>query len=273
MKSRTTTGLVAVVAVVAGTAGCSAATVARKAADESAETVVQALSHVSDEASKAGSAEISATMAGPATGGKTVTMKGLYSWGDGGLAMETAMPAKDVRMEHLVKDGTVTVRLVNGSYYYRVDPVDSGPYAGKSWLKVEAAAVVGEQGAAGMAQGQGDPTAGLKGLKYAKDAAWVGVESVNGKNTKHYRASIPAAKMGSAADDMRKTLGLSGDVVMDVWLDEKGAPARLNQVIGTTSISLDFLSFGGTRTVEVPPAADVADLTAVYREQKEGKAA
>ncbi|MFD8141490.1 hypothetical protein [Streptomyces sp. NPDC059708] len=273
MKSRTMTGLVAAVAVVAGTAGCSAVAVTQKAAGESAETVVQALSHVSDEASKAGSAEISATMAGPATGGKAVTMKGLYSWGDGGLAMETTMPAEDAQMTHLVKDGgTVTVRLVNGSYYYGVDPIESGPYAGKSWLKVEASAIVGEKGAAGMAQGQGDPTAGLKGLKYAKDTAWVGVETVNGKNTKHYRASIPAAKMGATAD-MPKSLGLSGDVVMDVWLDEKGAPARLNQVMGETSISVDFLSFGGTKTVEVPPAADVADMTAILKEQKEGKAA
>ncbi|MFH7595587.1 hypothetical protein WDV06_10865 [Streptomyces racemochromogenes] len=272
MKTRTTTGLVAAVAVVAGTAGCSAAAVTQKAAGESAETVLQALSHVSDEASKAGSAEISATMAGPATDGRTVTMKGLYSWGDGGLAMETAMPAEDVRMENLVKDGTVTIRMVNGSYYYRVDRMESGPYEGKSWLKVEAAAIVGEKGAAGMAQGQGDPTAGLKGLKYARDAAWVGVETVNGKSTKHYRASIPAAKMGSAAEDMYKNLGFSGEVVTDVWLDEKGAPARVNQAFGTTSVSLDFLSFGGTRTVEVPPASDVADITAVYKEQKEGKA-
>ncbi|MGW7029132.1 hypothetical protein ACWGFX_18340 [Streptomyces xanthophaeus] len=261
---------ITVAALVAGaaTAGCGAAAVTQKAG-ESVQDMVTALARASDEASKAGSADISMTVTSPDTGGKPVQMKGLYTWGNG-MAMETEMPAKDLEMDDLVADGTVTMRLVQGAYYYQVDRVEEdGPLKGKTWLKVEASAIVGEKGAAGMAGANGDPTAGLKGLKYAKDVTKVGAESINGKSTIHYSATVPADKMGTATD-MYKGLGLSGEVVTDIWVDDKGTPARLSQTIGTTSMSMDFLSFGGGRTVDIPPAADTADMTAMYKEQVAG---
>ncbi|WP_327302253.1 hypothetical protein OG730_00840 [Streptomyces sp. NBC_01298] len=72
---------------------------------------------------------------------------------------------------------------------------------------------------------------------------------------------------------MYKHLGVSGEIVTDVWLDDNGMPARLNQAIGAVSMTMDFLSFGTAKTVEVPPASEVADMTAFYKEQKQGKAA
>ncbi|MFF1414517.1 hypothetical protein ACFVX6_32875 [Streptomyces sp. NPDC058289] len=241
------------VAVVAGTAGCSAGAVTQKAgekAGESGQTILAALSRAADEASKAGSADISATVTSPDTGGKPVTMKGLYSWGDG-VAMETVMPAKDLQMEEMVKDGTITMRLAKGAYYYEVDRIEEGPYKGKTWIRVEVSAVLGEKGAA-AATTQGDPTAALKSLKYAKNASSIGAERINGRNTKHYRTSVPAAQMGAAAD-MYQHLGVSGEVVTDVWLDDNGMPARLNHSVGTMTMSMDFLSFRTAKTVEVPP--------------------
>lgn len=265
-------GFAVAAAVVVGTAGCSAGAVTQKAgekAGESAQAILGALSRASDEASQAGSADIIATVTSPDTGGKPVTMKGLYSWGDG-VAMETVMPAKDLQMEEMVEDGTVTMRLAKGAYYYEVDRIEEGPYKGKTWIRVEMSAVLGEKGASAA---QGDPTEALKSLKYAKTASLIGAEGVNGRNTKHYRASVPAAKMGAAASDMYKHLGVSGEIVTDVWLDDNGMPARLNQAIGAVSMTMDFLSFGTAKTVEVPPASEVADMTAFYKEQKQGKAA
>ncbi|MGW9372954.1 hypothetical protein ACWGVR_23340 [Streptomyces xanthophaeus] len=263
----TTAALIAAVA----TAGCGAASVTQNAG-ESVQNMVAALARASDEASKAGSADVSMTVTSPDTGGKPVQMKGLYTWGNG-MAMETEIPAKDLGMDDMVADGTVTMRLVDGAYYYEVDRVEEdGPFKGKTWMKVEASVVVGEKGAASMAGANGDPTAGLKGLKYAKDVTKVGTENVNGKSTIHYRATVPADKMSTAAD-MYKGLGLSGEIVTDIWVDDKGAPARMTQAVGTTSVSMDFLAFGGGRTVVVPPAAETADMTELYKEQVKGGAA
>jgi hypothetical protein len=122
-----------------------------------------------------------------------------------------------------------------------------------------------------MPGANGDPTAGLKGLKYAKGVTKVGTENINGKNTIHYRATVPADKTATAAD-MYKGLGLSGEIATEIWVDDKGSPARLNQTIGTTNVAMDFLAFGGGKTVEVPPAADTADMTELYREQVAGRA-
>ncbi|MCM1976407.1 hypothetical protein [Streptomyces sp. G1] len=54
-------------------------------------------------------------MTTPDTGGKPVTMKGLYSWGDG-VVMETVTPAKDLQMEEMVEDGAVTMRVAKDAY-------------------------------------------------------------------------------------------------------------------------------------------------------------
>ncbi|MFI5866095.1 hypothetical protein [Streptomyces sp. NPDC051546] len=271
MKAGTlTTGIAAAVIVTAGLSGCTAgASVGEKAAD-SAETLVATLAKASDEASEAGSAEVVMNVTTPDTGGKPVEMKGTYSWGNG-HALEAEMPAESLRMQELVADGTITYRLVQGAYYYGIDPAPSGPLKGKTWLKVEASAVLGEQGAAGMNADNGDPTAGLKSLKWASGVTKVGREDVNGKSSVHYRATVPVDKLGDAKA-MFGAVGGSGatELVSDVWVDDEGMPTRLNQTVGDVTVNLDFLSFGVTKDIAIPPAADTADVT---EDVKKGRAA
>lgn len=262
MKAGTgTAGIAAAVIVTAGLSGCTTGvSVGGKPAD-SAQTLVETLSKAADKASKAGSAEVRMRVTMPGTGGEPVRMNGVYSWGNG-LAMEAETPAADLRMEDLVADGTITYRLVQGSYYYGIDPAPSGPFAGKSWLKVEASAVLGEQGAAGMNAGNSDPTAGLKSLKWAGDVTEVGREDVNGKSSVHYRATIPLDELG----DSKGVFGAVGDggateLVSDIWVDDKGMPSRLDQTYGDVGVDVDFLSFGVAKDIAAPPAADTADLT------------
>ncbi|MFG2874294.1 hypothetical protein ACGFYU_04665 [Streptomyces sp. NPDC048337] len=247
---------------VAGTqAGARAGAEAGKQAADTAEAMVAALTSASDAASKAGSAEVKMTVTSPDTGGKPTVMTGVYSWGNG-VAMEAEIPAKDVQMEDLVKDGTVTYRFLQGAYYYQVDPAESGPLKGKTWLKLDASAVLGDKGAAAANNTNNDPTAGLKMLKYAKGVDKVGKEDVNGKQTVHYKATIPMDKMDKNSAAAFQALGAGSEVVADVWVDDKGMPARVNQAFGTSSISMEFLSFGATKEIAVPPAADTVDITA-----------
>ncbi|MFE2308897.1 hypothetical protein, partial [Streptomyces sp. NPDC059411] len=259
---KTATGIAAALIVAAGVSGCSVGTtVVGKQAADSAETLVAALTKASDEASKAGSADVKMTLTSPDTGGKPVQMNGVYSWGNG-LAMEGEMPAKDMGMEDLVADGTITYRLVQGAYYYGVDPAPDGPFKGKSWLKLDASAVLGDKGAAAMNSGNNDPTAGLKSLKWASNVTKVGKEDVNGKSSVHYHATVPTSKMGDAAA-VFGAVGGSGvtELVADVWVDDQGMPARLNQTFGTTTVNVDFQSFGVAKDIAAPPAADTADMT------------
>ncbi|MFE4637845.1 hypothetical protein ACFRJ1_31365 [Streptomyces sp. NPDC056773] len=258
--------IAAAVIVTAGLSGCTAgASVGEKAAD-SAETLVAKLTKASDEASKAGSAEVEMSVTMPGTGGKPVQVNGTYSWGNG-LAMEAEMPAADLEMQDLVADGTVTYRLVRGAYYYGIDPAPSGPFAGKTWLKIEASAVLGEQGAAAMSAGNNDPTIGLKSLKWAGNVTEVGREDVNGKSSVHYRATVPAEKLGDAKAMFGTADGGGAtELVSDVWVDDKGMPSRLNQVFGNVTVHIDFLSFGVAKDIAVPPAADTADITEAVRE-------
>ncbi|MFF3212750.1 hypothetical protein ACFYYB_19020 [Streptomyces sp. NPDC002886] len=262
MKAGTvTTGIAAAVIVSAGLSGCtSGAAVGKKAAD-SAQTLVSTLAKASDEASKAGSAEVEMSVTMPDTGGKPVQLNGVYSWGNG-LAMEAEMPAKDLHMENLVADGTITYRVVQGAYYFGIDPAPSGPFAGKTWLKIEPSAVLGEKGAAGMNTGNNDPTAGLKALKWASDVTEVGREDVNGKSSVHYRATVPADKVDGAGAVFDAVGGAAAtELVTDVWVDDKGMPSRLNQTFGNVAVHIDFFSFGLAKDIAVPPAAETGDIT------------
>lgn len=268
---KTAAGIAAALIVAAGASGCSVGTTVGKQAADSAQSLVATLTKASDEASKAGSADVKMSVTMPENGGKPVQMNGVYSWGNG-LAMEAEMPAKDLQMEDLVADGTITYRLVQGAYYYGIDPAPAGPFKGKSWLKLDASAVLGDKGAAAMNSGNNDPTAGLKSLKWASNVTKVGTEDVNGKNSVHYRATVPTSKMGDAAATFGAVAG-SGvtELVADIWVDEKGMPSRLNQTFGATSINVDFLSFGVAKDIAAPPAADTADITDMVKNGGVGK--
>ncbi|MGW5849019.1 hypothetical protein ACWFQ8_13895 [Streptomyces sp. NPDC055254] len=270
--AKTLVGTAAAVVVSIGAAGCSlAGTQAANSAADTAEAMIASLGKASDAASQAGSAEVRMTVTSPDTGGKPTVMTGTYSWGNG-LAMEAEMPAADLDMEDLVKDGTVTYRLVQGAYYYQVDPAETGEFKGKTWLKLDASAVLGDKGAASLNGSNNDPTAGLKMLKWAKGVDKVGKEDVNGKPTVHYKATIPADKLGKDVAATFQSLGGSGELVTDVWVDDKGMPARLSQVFGPTNVSMDFLSFGAAKEIAAPPAAETADMTEAFKEANAGAA-
>ncbi|QES51541.1 hypothetical protein DEJ50_30530 [Streptomyces venezuelae] len=261
-----------VVAVIAAaTAGCSDGEPAKKAAAgagaqvvDTVESMVATLGKASDAASAAGSAEVKMTVTTPDTGGKPTTMTGTYSWGNG-LAMQAEVPAADLQMQDLVSDGTITYRMVQGAYYYEVDAAPSGPFKGKTWLKVDASAVLGEKGVASLEGSQNDPTAGLKMVKYAAGVTKVGKENVLGKEAVHYRATIPKDKLGESGAAFT-ALGGGTELVTDVWVDDQNMPVRLNQTIGAMTVHTDFYSFGAAKDIPVPPASETADMTEAFKE-------
>ncbi|WP_327315170.1 hypothetical protein [Streptomyces sp. NBC_01235] len=260
----------AVVALVA-TAGCGtkAAEGAAKAVDRS-EAIMAALTRATDRTDRVGSARVKMTT--DLGTGTPIAMDGTYSWGDG-YAYDVQMDTKASQMQTLQDAPTIRTLLVDGAYYYDVDPQPSGPLAGKEWMKIDASAVLGDKGAQALSGSSGSPTASLKGLKYANDVDDLGTETVNGKHATHYRATIDQSRMGKFKDALGDKGGLLGSttggvdsITVDVWVGDDDLPVRILQVMGAMKVTVDFEKFGATAEVKAPPAAQTGDLTEAIKE-------
>ncbi|WP_066954262.1 hypothetical protein [Streptomyces lushanensis] len=262
-------------AVLAATTACGTEAVS-KAADavSHADAIMAALTRASDKASKLGSAEIETTTTIAAAGGKPVSMDGTYSWGDG-AALDVEMDTVNAQMQSLQDDPTLTMKMVDGAYYYEVDPQSSGPLKGKHWMRIDVSAAVGESGADSIAD-NADPTAGLRYIGASKDVANLGEETVRGKKATHYRGSVGTSQVNTSdltAQEKKAAInslkGSGGKMTYDIWVDGKDLPVRVKQSGGGMTITMDFLKFGAIKPVTAPPAADTGDLTEQVKKQRE----
>ncbi|MBD0844067.1 MULTISPECIES: hypothetical protein [unclassified Streptomyces] len=178
-------------------------------------------------------------------------------------------------MQALQDDPTIRTLLVDGVYYYDVDPQASGPLAGKEWMKIDSSAVFGDSGSEAFKSGGagGNPADSLKGLKYASDVEDLGTSTVNGRKATHYRAVLDQKDMGKfehaykGEDSAINSLtGGADSMTMDIWVDDKDLPVRLKQVMGPIKVTMDFGKFGATAGIEAPPAAETADMTEAIKE-------
>ncbi|OPG03004.1 hypothetical protein B1R27_30255 [Streptomyces sp. GKU 895] len=257
-------------AALVATSACGADSV-RQAADavDKTDAIMAALARATDRTEQLGSAQVKvSTDLGTGT---PIAMDGTYSWGDG-MAYDVHMDTAAAQMQAVQDDSKIHCLLVDGAYYYDVDPQASGPLKGKEWMKVDASAVFGESGAGAMDTGA-NPTASLKGLKYASDVEDLGAQTVNGQKATHYRAVIDQEHMGRFKEAytgdgslLNQMTGGASTITMDVWLGEKDLPVRLVQAMGKMTVTMDFEKFGATATVKAPPAAETADMTEALKE-------
>ncbi|WP_327717201.1 hypothetical protein OG381_18585 [Streptomyces sp. NBC_00490] len=254
------------------TSACGAESVKQTAdAIDKTDAIMAALTRATDRTEQTGSAEIKMTT--DLGTGTPIAMDGTYSWGDG-IAYDVQMDTAAAQMQTVQDDPTIHCLLVDGVYYYDVDPQASGPLKGKEWMKVDASAVFGENGAAAMnGGGGGNPTASMKGLKYADDVKDLGSETVDGQKTTHYRAVIDQSKMGKFKDAYTDKDSLLGSVTggadsitMEIWVNDKDLPVRLKQVMGKVTATMNFSEFGATAEVKAPPAAETADMTQALKD-------
>ncbi|MYT71389.1 MULTISPECIES: hypothetical protein [unclassified Streptomyces] len=263
-------------AALTATTACSADT-ARKTAGAvgHAGSVMAALTRASDKASGLGSAQVETTTVLTASGGKPVAMNGTYSWGDG-TAMDLQMDTANAKMSSLQDDPTMQVKVVDGAYFYEIDPQPSGPLKGKHWARVDVSAVLGEAGADSAAD-NADPTTGLRYLGASKNVKVVGKETVRGKKAVHYRGSIGADQVTgnsrfSAAEKKAalKSLATSGGrLTYDIWVDGDDLPVRVKQHGGGMDVTMDYLKFGATKPITAPPVSDTGDLTDMVEKQRD----
>ncbi|MFF5359411.1 hypothetical protein ACFY4I_08385 [Streptomyces scabiei] len=274
MKLRQTAAWVGITSTaLLATTACGAEGVRRATETvDKADTIMAALAKATDRTEKLGSAEVEMTVG---TDDGTVTMEGTYSWGDG-YAYDIEMDAAAAGMGELTDDPTIRALFVGGAYYYDVDPLTSGPYKGKEWLKVDGSAVFGEKGSQAVRGSGVSPVASLRGMKYAKGVEDLGRERVDGRTGTHYRAPIGKEQMGRFQDAysgegsvLDSVTGGVDKVTMDVWVGADDLPIRLRQEMGAMTITMDFEKFGATAEVKAPPAGKTADVTEVLRENLE----
>ncbi|MEU6667634.1 hypothetical protein [Streptomyces sp. NPDC046727] len=278
MRMRHTAAWTAVTAAtLAAVSGCGTegAKTAVKAVDK-ADTAMAALSRATDRTEDLGSAEV--RMSTDLGNGKgPIAMDGTFSWGDG-HAYDVQMDTVAAGMGTLQDSPKIHCLLVDGAYYYDVDPQPSGPLKGKEWMKVDASAVLGDKGAQSVSGSAGSPTASLKGLKYAHEVKNLGPATVNGHRATHYRAVVDQAHMGKFKDVygdkntlMGSVTGGATSLTMDIWVDGNDLPVRMKQKVGAVTVTMDFEKFGQTATVKAPPAAQTADLTEAVKSAYESR--
>lgn len=259
-----TVGCVMALAALAGTAGCSVSQV-----DKAAESVSAVMQRVAHNADGKQSAQVVSTVD---MNGKHVTMSGTYAWGSSHAGLDMRMKSTDLGLQTLTSAATVEMRLVDGAYYYSVGPRPSGPLKGKHWLKIDASAVFGDSSDLSSSMQQ-NPTVGLDALSASDDATKVGAETVDGRKTTHYTATVSKAdleehsKLFSATQKgaLARFFDGSDSVTTDVWVDAHDLPVRMTQDFGSMKVTLDFTSFGGAHPIQVPAAADTADMSAVVK--------
>ncbi|MFC7016463.1 hypothetical protein ACFQMH_33195 [Streptomyces viridiviolaceus] len=263
-------GLTAAAMVATSACGSEGARTAAEAVDK-ADTIMAALSRVTDRTEDLGSAEVrTSTDLGT---GEPISMDGTYSWGDG-YAFDVEMDTEAAQMQQLTDSPTVRTLFVDGAYYYDIDPQATGPLQGKEWMKIDGSAVFGESGADALSGSAGaSPSASMKSLKYASDVEDLGKENVNGRSTTHYRAVIGQEDMGKLKDAygsqgnlLDSLTGGAESITMDVWVGAGDLPVRMKQEFGAMAVTMDFDKFGATKKIVAPPAAQTGDLTEEVKE-------
>ncbi|MFJ8104452.1 hypothetical protein [Streptomyces sp. NPDC096132] len=218
-----------------------------------------ALERATERMEDAGSAEVSTTT-DLGAGSTPNTLEGAYSWGDA-YAFDVQVDPEQVGLDGLTDSAKMSMRYVDGTVYFDIEPQPSGPLKGKEWLKVAG------QGSAAYGSSS-SPMTSMKALAYADRVEDLGKQTVNGRNTTHYRAVIDKEhtdryqKLYPDESVLEAFVSSARAITMDVWLGADGLPVRTAHQIGAMSTTSDFRKFGVENAVKAPPASQLADYTA-----------
>ena len=170
--------------------------------------------------------------------------------------------------------------------YVRFPALDDQLPPGKTWIRGDA----GDASASGLDLDEleqftkSDPRDALDALRaVTSDIETVGSEQLRGVATTHYRAVVDPAELAkrspasapssqSLVDRIATQSGL-GPVPLDVWIDESGLVRKLTMSFEGTdpsasrssevSMSFELWDYGEAVEIDLPPASQVADASAL----------
>jgi hypothetical protein len=175
-----------------------------------------------------------------------------------------------------------------GIVYMRFPAIGDQLPAGKTWVRIDAEGTASFAGIelSELAQfADGDPRALLDVLEAVSgDIETVGSEELRGATTTHYRATIDVRNYEQLVPTGRRSelRNLLGDLVQqagltempfDVWLDDDGYVRKVETSFSASpegangaaeaSLVFELYDYGADVGIVPPPAADVADLSAL----------
>ncbi len=134
---------------------------------------------------------------------------------------------------------------------------------GKPWIKVDVRDPNNPFSQLFEATNPANFTAYLEGVTRFKD---MGIESVNGVETRHYSVTVDTDKMLAANPAFEgqdtSTLGLPDEVTTEVYVDSDNLPIKMSVGMGSAgTFEANFSKYGEPVDVEAPPANKVSEFS------------
>jgi len=159
--------------------------------------------------------------------------------------------------------------VLSGSLLYMKSPFFAAMLPkGKTWLKLDLAKAAKAQGIDFDSLISQDPSRNFTELQASSDATKVGDETIGGVATAHYRGHIDVSKLPQGAKIQQATGVKYGPY--DVWVGrDDGYVHRLRTSYSyaaagqhqSATLTMNFSDFGNAVTVNIPSAADAADVS------------
>jgi hypothetical protein len=176
--------------------------------------------------------------------------------------------------------------ILDSAMYLKLPAEISGLPEGKEWSKVDLDEALGG-GEAFSSATSADPAQYLKLLQGSGDIKTAGTQSIGGRRTTHYTATINYAELAKSGpenvrDLAKQSLRFSATptVPTEVWVDDSGLIRRQRIAIETKSIgaspaqkqdiTIDYEEYGVDVEVNRPPDDIVLDVTEQVKDQLDG---
>jgi hypothetical protein len=159
--------------------------------------------------------------------------------------------------------------ILAGSTLYMKSPFFAAMIPkGKTWLKLDLAKAAKTKGIDFDSLISQDPSRNFTELQASSDATKVGDETIGGVATAHYRGHVDVSKLPQGAKIQQATGVKYGPY--DVWVGrDDGYVHRLRTSYSyaaagqhqSATLTMNFSDFGKAVTVNIPSAADAADVS------------
>lgn len=157
--------------------------------------------------------------------------------------------------------------VLSGSTIYMSSPLFTKSLPqGKHWLSLDLERA-DKLGMNFNAYAQQSPADTLEALRKAGSVKKVGEETIDGRPTTHYRATVDYSKIPNGAKVQELTKLKAAPI--DVWIGSDRLPRRMRVTYSTNaagsvvsaSMTMDFSNYGEPVHVQVPAANDTIDFT------------
>jgi hypothetical protein len=178
----------------------------------------------------------------------------------GSLSVHAAIQGVDLQIDEVLAGTTLYMK---SPFFAATLP------KGKTWLKLDLAKAAKAQGIDFDSLISQDPSRNFTELQATRDATKIGDETIAGVATTHYRGHIDLSKLPQGAKIQQATGVKYGPY--DVWVGrDDGYVHRLKTSYSyaaagrrqSATLTMSFSDFGKAVIVDIPSAADAADVSA-----------